>query len=98
MLSPDELYPAVLGWAHALAIAPVGPGEASVANLVTALLSGQSLRSAALERAQVSARTVRARQRYKRVASALTGSREILISTRLQSYSRESRHTAGPST
>ena len=42
MLSPDELYPAVLGWVHALAIAPVGPGEASVANLVTALLSGQS--------------------------------------------------------
>lgn len=72
MLSPDELYPAVLGWVHALAIAPVGPGEASVANLVTALLSGQSLRSAALERAQVSARTVRARQRYKRVARALT--------------------------
>lgn len=72
MLSPEELYPAVLDWVHGLEAAPVGPAAASVANLVTALLSGQSLRRAALERAQVSKRTVRARQRYLRVARALT--------------------------
>jgi hypothetical protein len=39
---------------------------------VTGLLVGQSLRRASLGRAQVSAQTVRARQRYKRVARALT--------------------------
>jgi hypothetical protein len=72
MLSRDELYSAVLGWVHALEMAPVGPGATSLASLATALLNGQSLRSAALERAQLSARTVRARQRYKRVARALT--------------------------
>ena len=74
MLAPDELYPAVLGWVHALGVAPAGAGAASAANLVTAVLAGQSLRNAALARTQVSARTVRARQRYKRVARALTRS------------------------
>ena len=47
MRSPDARYPAVLGWVDALAIGPVGAGEASVANVVTALLSGQRVRSAA---------------------------------------------------
>src|SRR5262249_50984379 len=72
MLAPDELYPVVADWVYALAVAPEGPAAASVANLVTSLLSGQSLRRAALGRAQVSEQTVRARQRYKRVARALT--------------------------
>lgn len=72
MLSPVQLYPAVLDWIHALKVAPEGPAAESVANLVTGLLVGQSVRSAALTRAQVSVRTVRARQRYRRVARALT--------------------------
>jgi hypothetical protein len=72
MLAPDELYPVVEAWVHALEIASFGRSSESLASLVTALLSGQSLRSASLARAQVSDRTVPARQRYQRVARALT--------------------------
>jgi len=72
MLSPEALYPGVHEFVHALGIAPEGAAEASQANLVTALLVGQSLRRAALERAQLSERQVPARQRYRRVARGLT--------------------------
>src|SRR5438105_4807878 len=72
MLSPNELYPVVVLWLQALAVVPHPAGLSSLANLVTALLLGQSLRCAALGRAQLSGSTVCARQRYLRVARALT--------------------------
>ena len=71
MLAPVELYPAVVQWLQALKVVPHPAGLASLANLVTAVLVGQSLRCAALGRAQVSGRTVPARQRYLRVARTL---------------------------
>src|SRR2546430_4887481 len=58
-------------WLQAWEGVPHPAGLASRANLVTAVLVGQSLRCAALSRAQVSGRTVRARQRYLRVARTL---------------------------
>jgi Transposase DDE domain len=72
MLSPEALYPGVRGVVQALGVARPGASEASVANLVTAVLLGQSLRRAELGRAQASERSVPARQRYLRVARGLT--------------------------
>jgi hypothetical protein len=70
MLTLSELYPLVLTWLQALGV----PGEANavraLAQLVTALLTGQSLRPSALMRALLSPAAVPARQRYKRVARA----------------------------
>ena len=72
MLSAEALYPGVRGVVQALGVARPGAGEASVANLVTGVLLGQSLRRAELGRAQASERSVPARQRYLRVARGLT--------------------------
>ena len=63
MLSPDALYPGVHDIVQGLEVAQPGVAEASVANLITAVLLGQSLRRADLGRAQASERSVPARQR-----------------------------------
>jgi hypothetical protein len=51
---------------------PSRVGEESLSSLITAVLLGQSVRRAELGRAQVSNRSVPARQRYLRVARGLT--------------------------
>jgi hypothetical protein len=68
MLSPQELYPLVLLWMHALDLAPSSAALNALAHLVVALLCGQSLRPSAVMRALLSPTPVPARQRYKRVA------------------------------
>lgn len=70
MLSPTQLYPLVEAWLVALGVAPHRAARAALATLVTALLTAQSLRPAALMRALCSPQPVPARQRYKRVARA----------------------------
>jgi hypothetical protein len=70
MLSPQELYPLVVSWLQASRLVPQATALAALAQLVTALLVGQSLRSSALMRALLSPQPVPARQRYKRVARA----------------------------
>jgi len=72
MLAPEALYPGVRDVVQALGVARPGVSEASVANLVTGVLLGQSLRRAELGRTQASDRSVPARQRYQRVARGLT--------------------------
>ena len=71
MLTPEQLYPLVVEWLHALG----GPRHMtalnSLAALVTALLLSQSLRPSALMRTLPSPRPVPARQRYRRVARSL---------------------------
>ena len=73
MLTPEQLYPLVVEWLHALAVG--GPRQTTALNalaaLVTALLLGQSLRPSALMRTLPSPRPVPARQRYTRVARLL---------------------------
>jgi hypothetical protein len=68
MLSPQELYPLVQLWVHALDLAPSAAALSALSHLLVALLGGQSLRPAALMRALLSPEPVPARQRYKRVA------------------------------
>src|SRR3989442_3490899 len=70
MLSPAEVYPLVQDWLHAMGVVPHRTAGAALAQLVTALLVGQSLRPSALMRALLSPSAVPARQRYKRVARA----------------------------
>jgi hypothetical protein len=72
MLSPVELYPAVQAWLQGMGAVPHAASVASVAPVVTALLIGQSLRSASLARTLVSLPGVHARQRYRRVRRILT--------------------------
>jgi hypothetical protein len=72
MLSPDGLYPGVLGVVQSLELTRSWMAATSLTNLITALLVGQSVRRAQLGRAQVSERQVPARQRYLRVARSLT--------------------------
>jgi hypothetical protein len=72
MLSPMELYPAIHAWLQALGAIPHAAGVASVAEVVTALLIGQSLRSASLARTLLSPPGVPARHRYRRVRRLLT--------------------------
>src|SRR5579859_3959706 len=68
MLSPSELYPLVVTWLQALG-APDRPAAlVALAQVVVALLHGQSLRPSALMRALLSPTVVPARQRYKRLA------------------------------
>ena len=67
MLSPNELYPLVLGCLQALGAAPQATATAALAHPVTALLTAQSLRPSALMRALLSPDGVPARQRYKRL-------------------------------
>jgi hypothetical protein len=71
MLSPAALYPGIHRVVHALGMRR--PATTMwIANLVTAVLLGQSVRRAALGRAQLSERSVPARQRYLRVARGLS--------------------------
>jgi len=75
MLSPAELYPAVVAWLQALGAVPHAVGVASVAEGVTALLIGQSLRVSSLARTLLSPGGVPARHRYRRVRRVLTRTR-----------------------
>ncbi|HEY7061888.1 MAG TPA: hypothetical protein VII06_10430 [Chloroflexota bacterium] len=72
MLTPPEVYPLVVAWLQALD----GPAHRTalhaLAQLLTALLVGQSLRSAGLMRALLSLEGGSARQGYRRVARAWT--------------------------
>ena len=68
MLSPQELYPLVQLWVHALELAPSPAALSALTHLLVAVLCGQSLRPSALMRALLSPVPVPARQRYKRVA------------------------------
>lgn len=75
MLSPAELYPAVVAWLQVLGAVPHASGLASVAEVVTALLTGQSLRPSNLGRVLLSPAGVGARHRYRRVRRVLTRGR-----------------------
>src|SRR6266566_4197349 len=68
MLSPQEVYPLVQLWVHALELAPSSAALSALSHLLVALLGSQSLRPSALMRALLSPTAVPARQRYKRVA------------------------------
>ncbi len=68
MLSPQEVYPLVQLWVHALELAPSSAALTALTHLLVALLTAQSLRPSALMRALLSPHAVPARQRYKRVA------------------------------
>jgi len=68
LLSPQELYPLVQLWVHALALAPSPAALSALTHLLVAVLCAQSLRPSALMRALLSPHVVPARQRYKRVA------------------------------
>jgi hypothetical protein len=70
MLTPSEVYPLVLGWVQALGAPPQAAAELALAQLLTALLVGQSVRPAALMRALLSLEGGSARQGYRRVARA----------------------------
>ena len=75
MLAPAELYPAVVVWLQGLGAFGHAAGVASVAEVVTAVLIGQSLRVGGLARTLLSAPTVAARHRYRRVRRVVTGAR-----------------------
>jgi len=75
MLAPAELYPAVEGWLQGLGAFGHVAGLASVAQVVTAVLIGQSLRVGGVARTLLSAPEVAARHRYRRVRRAVTGAR-----------------------
>jgi len=81
MLAPAELYPAIAVWLQAMGAVDDVRGLASVAELVTGLLVGQSLRPSQLVRALLSPAGVGARHRYRRVRRML--SRERLSSGQL---------------
>lgn len=74
MLSAPALYRLVLPWVTALGIIPARHPAAgpALAQRLTALLLGQSLRPSTLMRSLLSPPSVPARQRYKRVARAWT--------------------------
>jgi hypothetical protein len=71
MPTPTELYPLVLVWLQAQEVVAQATARQALAQLVAALLIGQSLRPSALMRALLSPEAVPARQRYKRVRRAL---------------------------
>lgn len=75
MLAQAELYPAVQVWLQAFGGIPHAASVTSLAQMVTAVLLGQSLRSSALARTFQSATTVTARHRYRRVRRLMTGGR-----------------------
>ena len=75
MLAPAELYPAVAAWLQVVGVVGHTTGLASVAEVVTALLIGQSLRPSELARSLLSPVGVGARHRYRRVRRALTRGR-----------------------
>lgn len=71
MLSPQRLYPVVDAWLQAMGAVPHVSARRSGADLVTAVLSAQSLAPAEVMRALPSPRAVPARSRYRRRARAL---------------------------
>jgi len=75
VLAPAELYPAVEAWLQGLRAFRHTAGLVSVAEVVTAVLIGQSLRVGGLARTLLSAPTVAARHRYRRVRRMVTGAR-----------------------
>jgi hypothetical protein len=72
MLTPVEVYPLVVEWLQALGGPAHRAAQGALAQVVTALLIGQSLRSTALMRALLSLEGGSARQGYRRVARAWT--------------------------
>jgi hypothetical protein len=70
MLSPQQVYPAIVVCLQALGVVAHRTAQAALADLVTALLVGQSLRTADLARALPSPQPRAARARYQRVADA----------------------------
>jgi hypothetical protein len=72
MLTPAEVYPLVVPWLQALGGPAHVTAQQALAQLLTALLVAQSLRSAALMRALLSLEGGSARQGYRRVARAWT--------------------------
>jgi hypothetical protein len=81
MLAPAELYPAIARWLQVVGVVGHATGLASMAEMVTALLIGQSLRPSEVGRALLSPVGVGARHRYRRVRRTLTRGR--LSSTQL---------------
>ncbi|HEX2312724.1 MAG TPA: hypothetical protein VHJ17_03265 [Thermomonospora sp.] len=75
MLAPAELYPAVASWLQGLGAFRHAAGLASVAQVVTAVLIGQSLRVGSVARTLLSAPEVAARHRYRRVRRVVTRAR-----------------------
>lgn len=75
MFAPGELYPAVEAWLQSLGAFRHAAGLASVAQVVTAVLIGQSLRVGSVARTLLSAPEVAARHRYRRVRRVVTGAR-----------------------
>jgi hypothetical protein len=75
MLAPAELYPAVEAWLQSLGAFGHAAGLSSVAQVVTAVLIGQSLRVGGVARTLLSAPEVAARHRYRRVRRVVTGAR-----------------------
>jgi hypothetical protein len=75
MLAPAELYPAVEAWLQSLGAFGHAAGLSSVAQVVTAVLIGQSLRVGGVARTRLSAPEVAARHRYRRVRRVVTGAR-----------------------
>jgi hypothetical protein len=72
MLTPTAVYPLVVDWLQAVGGPTHQTALHTLAQLLTALLMGQSLRSAALMRALLSLEGGSARQGYRRVARAWT--------------------------
>ena len=72
MLTPTEVYPLVVLWLQALGGPAHATAQQALGQVLTALLVGQSLRSAALMRALLSLEGGSARQGYRRVARAWT--------------------------
>ena len=68
MPSPEQVYPAVSACLHSLAFVPHRTAQSALAAVVSALLTGQSLRPSVLARALPSPTVLPARSRYRRVA------------------------------
>src|SRR5947209_5094690 len=68
MVSPQVLYPLVVAWLQALGAPRHPAATAALAQVVVALLHGQSLRASAVLRALLSPAPVPARQRDTRLA------------------------------
>ncbi|MGI8554557.1 MAG: hypothetical protein ACR2PL_27765 [Dehalococcoidia bacterium] len=72
VLSPAAVYPAILAILQAMAIVPHPNGQSPLAQLLSALLVGGSVRSSVLKRMLGSDLTVSVAERYRRVARAWT--------------------------
>jgi hypothetical protein len=101
MLAPAELYPAIVGWLQVVGVVPHASALASMAEMVTALLVGQSLRPSQVMRALPSPARVGARHRYRRVRRVLRRGRlssgqvtPVLVRTALALVSDREPHLA----